>query len=80
LKREVAEVVIETVRPIREHYRRLMNDTSHLRQALFQCVDRVRPIADATLDRARRALGLSCTMSGTGAKPGGGQERWRRTW
>jgi tryptophanyl-tRNA synthetase len=58
LKREVAELVIASLQPIQDQYSRLMADRAHLQQILREGADRVRPLAEETLDRVKRLMGL----------------------
>lgn len=58
LKRELADLVIATFRPIRERYQKLMADQATLDQVLDGCAARVAPLASATLLEARRVMGL----------------------
>jgi tryptophanyl-tRNA synthetase len=58
LKREVADAAIAALRPIREEYERLMQDPASLHRGLAEGVDRVRPIAQATLEEVKRLVGL----------------------
>ncbi|WP_394909551.1 tryptophan--tRNA ligase [uncultured Helicobacter sp.] len=58
LKTAIAEVVIESLRPIREKYERLMNDTAYIRQILEQGADNVRPIATKTYQKVKELVGL----------------------
>jgi tryptophanyl-tRNA synthetase len=58
LKTAVADVVIEALRPIQERYRQIRSDDAALSQQLGRAAERVAPIANATLDRVQRAVGL----------------------
>ena len=58
LKTAVADVVIEALRPIQERYRQIRSDDAALAQQLRRAAERVAPIANATLDRVQRAVGL----------------------
>lgn len=58
VKRAVADVVIATLAPIQERARALLTDVAELDRLLARGADRVRPIAAATLRRARAAVGL----------------------
>jgi tryptophanyl-tRNA synthetase len=58
LKRGVAEVIIETLRPLQERYHQLMADVESLDRLLSECAESVRPIASETLDRAFSSMGL----------------------
>lgn len=63
LKREVAELVIAALTPIQERARALLADTTELDRLLARGAERVRPIAEATLRRARAAVGLVPRLS-----------------
>ncbi len=58
LKRELADLVIATLQPVRERYLNLMGDPSHLEELLRQGAERVRPIAEATLNQVKALVGL----------------------
>lgn len=58
LKSAIAEVVIESLRPIRERYERLMGDEGYIREILAQGAQSVRPIASGTYERAKELVGL----------------------
>ena len=58
LKRRTTELVLDTLAPIRARYLELMADQSHLDAILRAGAARVAPVAEATLARAKRAMGL----------------------
>jgi tryptophanyl-tRNA synthetase len=58
LKSSVAEVVIEALTPIQQRYREIRADDAALELQLRRAAERLMPIANATLDRVRRAVGL----------------------
>lgn len=58
LKREVADLVVATLEPIRAEFNRLMDSHDYLEDVLRRGADRVRPIAEATLNRAKELIGL----------------------
>ncbi|HEU0167172.1 MAG TPA: tryptophan--tRNA ligase [Chloroflexota bacterium] len=58
LKQELAELVVESLRPIREGYARLSEDPAYMEDLLDRGADRVRPIAHATMTAASQAMGL----------------------
>jgi tryptophanyl-tRNA synthetase len=58
LKKALAELVVETLRPIQERYTELLANPDHLDDLLRQGAARIRPTADATLARAKDAVGL----------------------
>ncbi len=57
-KAALTERLVETLRPIQERYHELMNDLPTLEGILKQGADDVRPIAEATLQRVKDAVGL----------------------
>lgn len=54
----VAEVVIESLKPIREEYEKLNNQKGDIEKILQQGADKVRPIARATYNKAKELVGL----------------------
>lgn len=58
LKKEVTAVVNASLEPIQQRYVDLMANRDYLRGVLRESADRVAPIADATVRRARRRTGL----------------------
>ena len=58
LKREVADLVIATLTPLRERYEQVLADPGYLEQVLREGADRVRPIAAATLSRVKELIGI----------------------
>ena len=58
LKREVTDAIESVVAPIRARHAELAADPGHVRRILAEGAARVRPIASATVRRARTALGL----------------------
>jgi len=59
LKRDLTEVLIETLAPIRKRYDELMTDPAELDGILRAGAERVAPIAAATLYRAKLAMGCA---------------------
>ena len=57
LKKELAEVVIAEIEPIQARYRELTVDPAYIDEVLRHSVEQLRPIADATMDAVRRAMG-----------------------
>ena len=57
LKKELAEVVIAEIEPIQARYRELTADPAYIDEVLRHSVEQLRPIADATMDAVRRAMG-----------------------
>ncbi|MGH7686756.1 MAG: tryptophan--tRNA ligase [Candidatus Dormibacteria bacterium] len=58
LKDSVADVLIEALEPIQRRYHELRNDDTALRQLLAASAERVRAVADGTLLRVQKAVGL----------------------
>lgn len=58
LKKELSEVVIETLKPIQEEYKRIINDETYLDQVLNDGKERVSEIAETTMDEVKKSMGL----------------------
>jgi len=58
LKRAVADVVVETISPIQKRYEELLADRAYLDSVLSRGASRAQEVAEATLERARQAIGL----------------------
>jgi tryptophanyl-tRNA synthetase len=58
LKKEVAEVVVEALRPIRESYHRLMDDPAELDRILAAGAQRARSVADSKMDEIKHKVGF----------------------
>jgi len=58
LKTELAEVVLEGLRPLQERYAELSQDESYIEGLLRRAADRIRPLAHATMTAASAAMGL----------------------
>jgi tryptophanyl-tRNA synthetase len=58
VKKELVEILVETLRPLRERYAELSADPATVKQLLTASADAVRPIARATADRAKAAMGI----------------------
>ena len=58
LKRSVTGAVEAALAPIRERHRELERDPGYVASVLAEGRARVRPIAEATVRRAKRAIGL----------------------
>ncbi len=58
LKREVADIVIASLEPVRNRYMELIAESDHLEGLLRRGADRVRPVAEATLRQAKELVGL----------------------
>jgi tryptophanyl-tRNA synthetase len=58
LKRTVAEAVIAALDPIQKRYRDIMDETGYVARVLDEGAQRIIPIANATIERVKRAMGL----------------------
>ena len=58
LKRELAEVVIEGLRPLQSRYQELTADPAHIDKMLAEGAAKIRPIAEKTLADAKNKVGL----------------------
>lgn len=58
LKAELTELTVAALVPIQQRYHELVADTGYLDTVLRDSADRVRPRANATLQRAKDAMGL----------------------
>jgi len=58
LKRELAEVVIEGLRPIRSRYEELTADKTHIDSLLEKGANNIRPIAERVLNTVKERVGL----------------------
>jgi tryptophanyl-tRNA synthetase len=58
LKRDLSEVVVESLRPVQERYRALSDDPAAVDALIERGAERARTIAEPILERAKRAVGL----------------------
>lgn len=58
LKRELAELVIEKLKPIQLYYRQISSDKSYIDSVLKDGAERIRPIAEKTLETVKEKIGL----------------------
>ncbi|NWJ97514.1 MAG: tryptophan--tRNA ligase [Chloroflexi bacterium] len=58
LKKELVELVIEGLRPLRENFNQLSADPCYVEDILKDGADRIRPIAETTYKAAKEAMGL----------------------
>jgi tryptophanyl-tRNA synthetase len=58
LKSEVAEVVVEALRPIRERYKELMADTAELDRLLALGAERARAVSEPKVEEIKRKVGF----------------------
>ena len=57
-KRELADLVIESLRPFQQRYRELSQDPQHIERILQEGAARVEPIARQTLQKVKEGMGL----------------------
>ncbi len=57
-KKDLAEVIVEGLRPLQAEYTRITADPQYIETVLRDGADRARPIAHATLAAAKTAMGL----------------------
>lgn len=58
LKKEVAEIIIETLRPIQTRYDDIMKNVEYIEQILKEGAERARGIAYSTFSEVRNSLGI----------------------
>lgn len=58
LKKDLAEAIIEGLRPIQQRYKEITSDRKHLDSLLAQSVARIEPVAERTMRRVNRKIGL----------------------
>jgi tryptophanyl-tRNA synthetase len=58
LKKDVAEVVIETIKPLQDRYHEMAADPQYIETILKDCADRIRPTAQNRLRAVQQRLGL----------------------
>jgi len=57
-KTELAEVVVEGLRPVQSRYEELTEDPTYIDTLLSQGADRIRPIAERVLTKAKQRMGV----------------------
>ncbi len=57
-KKDLADMIIEGLRPLQERYARITAEPGYVERILKEGADRARPIADETLANAKRGMGL----------------------
>jgi len=57
LKKDLAEVVVEGLRPLQERYRELTSEPGHIDAILAEGADKARPLAEKTLAEVKKSLG-----------------------
>jgi len=58
LKRELAEVVVEGLKPVQSRYRALTEDPMHMDRLLAEAAQRIKPTADRVLGKVKERVGL----------------------
>jgi tryptophanyl-tRNA synthetase len=58
LKKEVIEVVRATLQPVQARYHEIMREPSYIETILRKGAERIRPLADQTMDEVRRIRGI----------------------
>jgi tryptophanyl-tRNA synthetase len=58
LKKQVAEMVVSHIEPLQARYREITSDPGYLDGVLRDSVERIRPVAMATVELAKRRMGL----------------------
>ena len=58
LKKELAEIIIEGLRPLRSRYMNLTNDPNYIDAVLSTGADAIRPIAEKVLTKVKTLMGL----------------------
>jgi tryptophanyl-tRNA synthetase len=58
LKKEVTEAIVETLRPIRERYQRIMADPATLDRMLALGAERARAVAEPKIEQVKERVGF----------------------
>ncbi len=58
LKNDIAEAVIERLRPLHERYAQITSDKGYIESVLAKGAEEVQPIAEKTIRKVRRRIGL----------------------
>jgi tryptophanyl-tRNA synthetase len=58
LKKQVAEAVVVALEPIQKRYREIMDETGYVARVLDDGARRIIPIANETVEKVKRAMGL----------------------
>jgi tryptophanyl-tRNA synthetase len=58
LKKQVAEVVVSALEPVQARYREIMAEPGFVAKVLANGAERVTPIAEDTVDKVKKAMGL----------------------
>jgi tryptophanyl-tRNA synthetase len=62
-KKEVAEVVVEALKPLQEKYRELMANPETIEKMLQEGANKIRPMAEKTLAEVKQKVGLGSMYS-----------------
>jgi tryptophanyl-tRNA synthetase len=57
LKKDLADLIVAALDPLQRRYREVTSDPGYIDSVLAASVARLRPIAEATMDAVRRAMG-----------------------
>ncbi len=60
LKKQVAEAVVTALAPIQKRYRDIMDETGYVARVLAEGAERITPIANDTVGKVKKAMGLYC--------------------
>lgn len=58
LKKELAEVIIESLKPMQLRYQKLVDEPAYIDQLMNESANKIRPIAQKTLTNVKEAIGL----------------------
>jgi tryptophanyl-tRNA synthetase len=58
LKKQVADVIVAALEPIQKRYHEIMDEAAYVARVLEESARRITPIANATVEKAKRAMGL----------------------
>jgi tryptophanyl-tRNA synthetase len=58
LKKQVADAVVAAIEPIQKRYREIMEETGYVARVLEEGARRIAPIADDTVSKVKKAMGL----------------------
>lgn len=57
-KKDLAEVIIESIRPVQEKYKEITADTTYIESILTKSAEKLRPIAQKTVNLVKDRMGL----------------------
>ena len=58
MKKQVADAVVAALEPIQKRYREIMEETGYVARVLEEGARRIAPIADDTVAKVKKAMGL----------------------